>query len=148
MFEIIFLLEGSASVWKRWSHLQKPLRTARGPISSTALVFPEKLRPSEKKTDPVHQATCRAGVQLAHSGRCTDLSTNGPTCPTSCPEMEGKVVPTPFNCSPVPVPRKRWCAAVTGTATRASAKCGDGRAVKGSRWRTTRTVKPQSEPKK
>ena len=44
--------------------------------------------------------------------------------------------------------RKRWCAAVTETATRASAKCGDRRAVKGWRWRTTRTAKPQSNQKK
>ena len=43
---------------------------------------------------------------------------------------------------------KRWCAAVTETATGVSAKCGDRRATKGWRWRTTRTAKPQSELKK
>ena len=48
-----------------------------------------------------------------------------------------------------PLPRhKRWCAAVTETATPASVNCGDGRAVKGWRWQTTRTAKPQSKLKK
>ena len=47
-----------------------------------------------------------------------------------------------------PLPHKRWCAAVTETATGVSAKCGDRRATKGWRWRTTRTAKPQSELKK
>ena len=88
------------------------------------------------------QATCRAGVQLAHSGKCTDLSSI-PSCPTSCPE-EGKVVPTPFQLFTAN-PHKRWCAPVTETATGASVKCDDGRAVKGWRLPTTRTAKPQSK---
>ena len=99
----------------------------------------------QKNSDPHPlQATCRAGVQLAHSGKCTDLSAK-PSCPTSCPE-EGKVVPTAFHLFK---PRhKRWCAAVTETATPASVNCGDGRAVKGWRWQTTRTARPQSKLKK
>ena len=100
-----------------------------------------------KNSDPhLLQATCRAGVQLAHSGKCTNLSTK-PSCPTSCPE-EGKVVPTAFQLFTAPS-LKRWlCAAVTETAMRASVKCGDGRAVKGWRWPTTRTARPQSKLKK
>ena len=109
----------------------------------TALVFLF----SPKNSD-LHllQATCRAGVQLAHSGKCTNLSTK-PSCPTSCPE-EGKVVPTAFQLFTAPS-LKRWlCAAVTETAMQASVKCGDGRAVKGWRWPTTRTARPQSKLKK
>ena len=88
------------------------------------------------------QATCRAGVQLAHSGKCTDLSLE-PTCPTSCP-TEGKVGHKLSHCSPVLL-RKRWFAAATETATRTSVRCGAGRAVNGSRWRTSRTARPPSE---
>lgn len=39
----------------------------------------------------LQEATCRAGVQLAHKGPCVDL-TKSPKCPKECSDGEGEVV--------------------------------------------------------
>ena len=37
----------------------------------------------QPREEAIRQATCRAGVQLAHAGQCSDLSVP-PACPTDC----------------------------------------------------------------
>ena len=93
-FLFIFLLQGSSGVWERWCHIQKPLWTARGPISCRAFV----LVGSSKNSDPLprqHAEQASSWLTLASA----QISPASPVAQPAAPRR-ARLFPHLFNCSP------------------------------------------------